>query len=103
MKLLILGLLLIGIVLIQIYYTNKNKEDFQNNVDKALVAGERSFLQGQDKHWDVRKQGIGAGLLIYIIRTWGGYPDGIAFSILIMNALVPLIDYYTRPKVLGEK
>ncbi len=45
----------------------------------------------------------GIGLLIYIIRTWGGYPDGIAFAILIMNALVPLIDYYTRPKVLGEK
>ncbi len=45
----------------------------------------------------------GVGLLIYIIRTWGGYPDGIAFSILIMNALVPLIDYYTRPKTLGEK
>lgn len=47
--------------------------------------------------------GIGIGLLIYVIRTWSGYPDGIAFSILIMNALVPLIDYYTRPKALGEK
>ncbi len=47
--------------------------------------------------------GIGIGLLIYVIRTWGGYPDGIAFSILIMNALVPLIDYHTRPKALGEK
>lgn len=46
---------------------------------------------------------IGIGLLIYIIRTWGSYPDGIAFAILIMNALVPLIDYYTRPKTLGEK
>lgn len=46
---------------------------------------------------------IGIGLLIYTIRTWGSYPDGIAFAILIMNALVPLIDYYTRPKVLGEK
>ncbi len=46
---------------------------------------------------------MGIGLLIYIIRTWGGYPDGIAFAILIMNALVPLIDYYTRPKVLGER
>jgi electron transport complex protein RnfD len=46
---------------------------------------------------------MGIGLLIYIIRTWGGYPDGIAFSILIMNALVPLIDYYTRPETLGEK
>ncbi len=47
--------------------------------------------------------GIGVGAFIYIIRTWGGYPDGIAFSILIMNGLVPLIDYYTRPKVSGEK
>jgi len=47
--------------------------------------------------------GISIGLLIYIIRTWGSYPDGIAFAILIMNALVPLIDYYTKPKVLGEK
>jgi H+/Na+-translocating ferredoxin:NAD+ oxidoreductase subunit D len=46
---------------------------------------------------------VGIGLLIYIIRTWGGYPDGIAFAIIIMNALVPLIDYYTRPKTLGEK
>ena len=47
--------------------------------------------------------GMGVGFFIYVIRTWGGYPDGIAFSILIMNALVPLIDYYTRPKALGEK
>ncbi len=46
---------------------------------------------------------VGIGLFIYIIRTWGGYPDGIAFAILIMNALVPLIDYYTRPKALGEQ
>ncbi len=42
------------------------------------------------------------GLLIYIIRTWGGYPDGIAFAILLANACVPLLDYYTRPPVLGE-
>ncbi len=47
--------------------------------------------------------GIGVGLFIYIIRTWGSYPDGIAFAILIMNGLVPLIDYFTRPKALGEK
>lgn len=46
---------------------------------------------------------IGVGCFIYIIRTWGSYPDGIAFAILIMNGLVPLIDYYTRPKALGEK
>jgi len=46
---------------------------------------------------------VGVGLLIYVIRTWGSYPDGIAFAILIMNALVPLIDFYTRPKTLGER
>jgi electron transport complex protein RnfD len=47
--------------------------------------------------------GVGVGLFVYIIRTWSSYPDGVAFAILIMNGLVPLIDYYTRPKALGEK
>lgn len=42
------------------------------------------------------------GLLIYIIRTWGNYPDAIAFAVLIMNMAVPLIDYYTQPRVLGH-
>jgi len=45
--------------------------------------------------------GAGIGLLIYIIRIWGGYPDGVAFAVLIMNMFVPLIDYYTQPKVYG--
>jgi len=40
--------------------------------------------------------------LIYIIRTWGNYPDAIAFAVLIMNMAVPLIDYYTQPRVLGH-
>jgi len=45
--------------------------------------------------------GAGVGLLTYIIRVWGGYPDGIAFAVLLMNMLAPLIDYYTQPKVYG--
>ena len=45
--------------------------------------------------------GAGVGLLTYIIRVWGGYPDGIAFAVLLMNMLVPLIDYYTQPRVYG--
>ena len=36
--------------------------------------------------------GIGIGVLTYIIRTWGGYPDGVAFSILLMNLAAPTID-----------
>ncbi len=43
----------------------------------------------------------GIGVFTYIIRTWGGYPDAVAFSVIIMNMVVPLIDHYTRPRVYG--
>ncbi len=46
--------------------------------------------------------GAGIGMLTYAIRTWGGYPDGIAFAVLLMNAAVPLIDRYTRPRIYGH-
>jgi electron transport complex protein RnfD len=46
--------------------------------------------------------GGGIGLLTYAIRTWGGYPDGVAFAVLLMNAAVPLIDRYTRPRIYGR-
>jgi electron transport complex protein RnfD len=46
--------------------------------------------------------GSGVGLLTYAIRTWGGYPDGVAFAVLLMNAAVPLIDRYTRPRIYGR-
>ncbi|MFQ5658846.1 MAG: electron transport complex subunit RsxD [Gammaproteobacteria bacterium] len=46
--------------------------------------------------------GVLIGVLIFTIRTWGGYPDGIAFAVLLLNSAVPLINRYTRPRVLGE-
>lgn len=46
--------------------------------------------------------GIGCGLLTFVIRTFGGYPEGVSFSILLMNILTPLIDRYTVPKKFGE-
>jgi electron transport complex protein RnfD len=46
--------------------------------------------------------GAGVGLLTYIIRTWGGYPDALAFAVLLMNMAAPTIDYYTRPRVFGH-
>ncbi len=46
--------------------------------------------------------GAGIGALTYAIRTWGGYPDGIAFAVLLMNAGVPIIDRYTRPRIYGH-
>ena len=47
--------------------------------------------------------GAGIGALTYLIRTLGGYPDGVAFAVLLMNIMVPLIDTYTQPKVYGHK
>ena len=42
------------------------------------------------------------GSLVYIIRTWGGYPDAIAFAVLLGNLAAPTIDYFTRPRVFGQ-
>ena len=44
----------------------------------------------------------GCGFLTYVIRTWGGYPEGVAFAVLLMNALTPVIDRYIRPRILGR-
>lgn len=42
------------------------------------------------------------GLIIYVIRTWGGFPDGVAFAVLLANMTVPLIDTYTKPRTYGH-
>jgi electron transport complex protein RnfD len=47
--------------------------------------------------------GIGIGFLIYAIRTWGSYADGVAFAVLLMNMAVPLIDRLTRPRIVGHE
>lgn len=46
--------------------------------------------------------GVGAGVLVVIIRLFGGYPEGVLFSILLMNIFTPIIDKFTRPKIYGE-
>lgn len=46
--------------------------------------------------------GAGCGVLAWIIRTYAGYPEGMAFAVLLMNALTPIIDQYTRPRVFGR-
>jgi electron transport complex protein RnfD len=43
------------------------------------------------------------GSLTVIIRTWGGFPDGVAFAVIIANMCVPLIDYYTQPRTYGHQ
>lgn len=46
--------------------------------------------------------GLGIGFLIYAIREWGSYADGVAFAVLLMNIAVPAIDYLTRPHIVGH-
>ena len=45
--------------------------------------------------------GFGCGLLTFVIRKWGGYPEGVSFAILMMNAAVPLLDRFCRPRIYG--
>lgn len=59
-------------------------------------------VSGATTPWGRLYFGLGVGLLAWIIRTWGGYPDGIAFGVLLMNMAVPLIDRYTRPRIYGH-
>jgi Na+-translocating ferredoxin:NAD+ oxidoreductase subunit D len=47
--------------------------------------------------------GCGIGILTVIIRVWGAYPEGVSFAILIMNAFVPLMNTYIKPKKFGEE
>ena len=47
--------------------------------------------------------GVAAGALAYLIRVFGGYPDGVAFAVLLLNICVPLIDLYTQPPIFGMK
>ena len=46
--------------------------------------------------------GLGIGFLIYAIRRWGSYADGVAFAVLLMNMARPAIDYVTRPRIVGH-
>lgn len=47
--------------------------------------------------------GIGIGVLVVIIRVWGGLPEGVMYAILLMNALVPFINRVTQPRVFGTR
>lgn len=47
--------------------------------------------------------GAAIGILVYVIRIWGNYPDGVAFAVLLLNFAAPFIDYYTLPRTYGHK
>ncbi|SUH37633.1 Electron transport complex protein RnfD [Salmonella enterica subsp. enterica] len=70
-------------------------------------AGRIFYLNGSgyrlhDQPWTFNFRRAG-WVLVWLIRSFGGYPDGVAFAVLLANITVPLIDYYTRPRVYGHR
>ena len=47
--------------------------------------------------------GAAIGILVYLIRVWGNYPDAVAFAVLLMNFAAPFIDFYTLPRTYGHQ
>jgi electron transport complex protein RnfD len=47
--------------------------------------------------------GVGCGLITAVIRLWGGYPEGVSYAILMMNAATPIIDRYTKNRIYGTR
>ncbi len=46
---------------------------------------------------------LGIGIVVGLVRLFGGFPEGVMYSILFMNTFVPLLNRYTRPRILGER
>jgi electron transport complex protein RnfD len=46
--------------------------------------------------------GVGCGVLVFVIRNWANFPEGMGFAVLLMNALTPLIDHYLKPRIYGR-
>lgn len=46
--------------------------------------------------------GLGCGVITFVIRRWGGYPEGVSYSILLMNCATPLVEKLTKPRRYGE-
>lgn len=60
------------------------------------------YVTSPNTGWGQLVFGLGVGFLTFAIRTWGGYPEGMAFAVLLMNALTPVIDRFVKPRILGR-
>jgi electron transport complex protein RnfD len=60
------------------------------------------YVTSPNTPWGQLVFGAGCGLLIFVIRTWGAYPEGAGFAVLLMNAATPLIDHYIKPRIYGR-
>ncbi|GAA4873393.1 electron transport complex subunit RsxD [Ferrimonas pelagia] len=86
--------------------------DGTGSVSLHLLSGATMFgaffiatdpVTAATSNWGRLVFGALIGVLIYLIRSFGGYPDAIAFAVMLANLSVPLIDYYTRPRTYGHR
>ena len=102
--------LLSGLTVISFIFYLINSEQFLSPVTHLLSGGvmlAAFFIASDPVSASTTPRGriiygAGIGILIFVIRQWGGYPDGIAFAVLLMNMAAPLIDYYTVPNAFGN-
>lgn len=87
-----------------------NPETYANPVVHLLTGGlmlgaifmATDYVTSPMTAWGQVVYGIGIGIITVVIRTWGAYPEGMSFAILIMNAVTPLLNIYMKPKRFGE-
>ena len=95
--------------------TNTLGNGNQLDIDEALenanqLRGNEYLVKGQideKLQWTTTRGqlifGAGIGALIFLIRAFAGFPDGVAFAVLLMNIAAPLIDHYTPARPFGRE
>ncbi len=100
----------VATVLIMAYLFDGKCADINVNPVNSILSGgvmfgaifmATDYVTSPTTKWGQVIFGIGCGALTSIIRTWGGYPEGVTYAILIMNVLTPLLDKWTLPKPFG--
>lgn len=101
-----IGAFMLVVIPYWVFNPDKSLDPFTHLFTGGLILG--AFYMATDMVTSpVTKKGqiifgAGCGLITAVIRLFGGYPEGVSFAILIMNAFVPIIDFYIRPKSFGE-
>ena len=84
-------------------YRGRGSSDGSGLIAMAIIAVVALPVVGLYKivKGDEDDKALGAGLLTGVIRIYGGYPEGVTYAILIMNAAVWILDFYTAPRRFG--
>lgn len=99
------------VALMSAVFTGKNAAYAHNPLAAALSGGvmlgaifmATDYTTSPTTGWGQIIMGVGCGFMTAVIRLWGGYPEGVTYAILLMNALTPLLDRWTKPRIFGRR